>query len=541
MQNTLFSKGLNELNPGFDSKQIAPYHSYHVDGTTALKSEKLRVGCYCRVSSMSDMQEGSLENQTMYFTKLIRSNPSWHFVGVYSDRGKTGTKIEHRTGFQKMIRHALDGKIDLILCKSISRFARNVLSTIDTIRILTDSGVRVIFEKENIDTADLKSEFIITLLSAVSQEESRSISENINWSVSKRYGRGEAMFTRMLGYEKKSRYDWEIIESEANIVKEAFDLCLKGMSPAQIARAFIRNGYQKANGRSDWSGLAVRNILKNERYTGDALCQKTYTQDYLSHKSLVNTGQKSQYLISDHHEAIVDKEIFEKVQEVLMKRSKPATKGKGKRYPFSKRLICGMCGAHLQRFSCRGIVTWRCGNQTKSNNLCKMKGIREEKIIQAAMQAFYVRYQLTNGNDAISKMIKDLENTTSKMDFELNQLKLDLERVLFEENMAILKGDESSDTILDELSIKRKNIETKIKKKEQWWQLLDDDYKYREEALSLLKKISSMEKPISELKSNLMKTEFIRAWVINIKVVSPISFSIEWITGDQTNINLKGR
>ena len=241
------------------------------------------------------------------------------------------------------------------------------------------------------------------VLSAVAQEESRSISENVNWSLSKRYGRGEAMFTRMLGYEKKSRYHWEIVESEAVIVKEAFNLCLKGMSPAQIARVFINKGYQKANGRYDWSGLAVRDILRNERYTGDALCQKTYTQDYLSHKIVINKGQKNQYLINDHHEAIVDKETFEKAQELLQERSKgrvfaheatlqerskPASKGKVKSYPFSKRLICGNCGAHLQRFCCRGIVTWRCGNHTKSKQLCKMKGIKEGTIIEAANQAF---------------------------------------------------------------------------------------------------------------------------------------------------------
>lgn len=168
----------------------------------ASKPQRLRTAAYARVSSETEMQNNSLENQIIYYTNHIRSNPKYHFVGVYSDRGKTGTKIESRVGFKKLIRDSLNGKIDLILCKSISRFARNVVDTVETVRLLKDNGVRIIFEKENIDSTDLKSEVLLVLIGAVAQEESRNTSENITWANTKRYEQGEVKFSRILGYKK---------------------------------------------------------------------------------------------------------------------------------------------------------------------------------------------------------------------------------------------------------------------------------------------------------------------------------------------------
>ena len=219
-------------------------------GVLALEPQRLKTAAYARVSTESEMQGNSLENQIIYYTNYIRSKPEYQFVGVYSDRGKTGTRLESRPGFKKLIRDALDGKIDLILCKSISRFARNVVDTVETVRKLKDNGIRVIFEQERIDTADIQSETLLVLIGAVAQEESRSISKNVIWANSRRFEKGEVKFTRMLGYTKNKNGEWTIVEEEAKIVREAFNEYLNGNSPSQIAKMFILRAI-KANGRKD--------------------------------------------------------------------------------------------------------------------------------------------------------------------------------------------------------------------------------------------------------------------------------------------------
>ncbi|RKJ41865.1 recombinase family protein, partial [Butyricicoccus sp. 1XD8-22] len=186
----------------------------------------------------------------------------------------------------------------------VSRFARNVLDTLDTVRMLKSHGVRLIFEKEDIDTENMQSEFILTMMAAVAQEESRSISENVKWANMKRLERGEARFTRLLGYTREGNRKWVIQTEEASIVKEAFDLCLQEKSPAEIARIFVQKGYQTAKGNKEWSGTGIREILRNNAYIGEILSQKSYSADHLSRKSTRNWGEKKQYLIEDHHEAI---------------------------------------------------------------------------------------------------------------------------------------------------------------------------------------------------------------------------------------------
>lgn len=517
-------------------------------GESAIKPKILKVAAYCRVSTLSDMQEDSLENQAIHYTRHIRSNTDWYFTGIYSDRGKTGTKIDSRSGFKRLIRHALQGKVDLILCKSISRFARNVVDTLNMIRILKENNVQVIFEKENIDTNTMQSEFIVTLLAAVAQEESRSSSENLNWSNAKRFEQGEPTFTRMLGYKKDDKRAWIVVRDEAETVKEAFDLYARGISPTQISRLFISEGYKKANGRDDWSGTSIRDILKNERYTGDALCQKTYTQDYLTHKSIRNDGIKSQYLVKNHHEAIIDMDTFDKTQDILLRRSRIGGSGKKKSYPLSGRLICGECGSNLQHFKCRGVVTWRCGFSVKSKALCTMTGIKEDKLKEAMVKAFYQRYKLSDslshrfGKLPIKEMMKDLKNAQVSGDIEYNKLRLDLERVLFEENMVILKGEDSEGNKNAELlKIRRQKIEAEIKEKEKWWDILENDNGYRASALEKLEILSRRSMALSGLKKHLENDkciEFLRAWVVRIKALSPILFSITWISGDNTYVEI---
>lgn len=511
-------------------------HNYY--STLSLKPQKLRTAAYARVSSETEMQDNSLENQIIYYTNHIRSNPKYHFAGVYSDRGKTGTKIESRVGFKRLIRDCLNGNIDLILCKSISRFARNVVDTVETVRLLKDNGVRIIFEKENIDTADLKSEVLLVLIGAVAQEESRNTSENITWANTKRYEQGEVKFSRILGYAKDKNQDWIVLEEEAKVVREAFKEYLNGSSFAQISKSFIRKGYKKKDGKTDWNPQGIMYLLSNERYVGDAHSQKTYTIDYLSHKAAVNKGDREMYIIENHHEPIVDRETFEKVQELLLKNSKKGkTVKEKKKYPLSKRIVCGNCGANFQRFYCRGIATWRCGSQGKSNLLCNMKGVKEDEILKAMVKIFNNKYLRGRKNDVstiITNMIKDIRNSVDAREFQQKQYRLELERALLEENKAIIKNNGKD---LESLKDKRVVIEDKIKESEAWWNLFDEDDDYRNSVVELLESMDSLD--IKVLKEKVNDINFLRAWVVRVKVLSPILFSVTWLNGEETEIELK--
>ncbi|TYS69744.1 recombinase family protein [Sutcliffiella horikoshii] len=505
--------------------------------------KKLRVAAYVRVSSLSDEQEGSFDNQKTHYTQLIRSTPGWKMVDIYTDQGRTGTSMAKRPGFNRMIRHATEKKIDIILCKSVSRFARNVLDAINTIRELTELGVRIIFDKENIDTGDMASEFILTMLSATAQEESRSISENINWALAKRFERGEPVFVRKHGYQRNEQKEWIIIEEEAKIVREAFEEALNGKTPAQIAKQFIKKGYKKINGRTDWSSTTVRLILLNRDYTGDVVCQKFYTESYLSHKRLVNDEERNQYFIENHHEPIVSRETFKAVQRQLEKRRKPNRSTKVNRYPLSSRIQCEKCGGNFHRFICKGIVRWRCENNVKSKDLCTMGSIKEEVLKEAMQEAFLGRYRIARFMYDMERMQKDLTRAVAARDFSYNRLRLDLEQILLEENIALINanGDEAdkTDEKLEQLSRQRASIEKDLKIKEKWWELLDQDFTFREEAIAKLKEIDAVRAPAKLIQKEIKDISFLRAWVVRVKAKSPMSFCMQWIDDKETNIDLR--
>lgn len=497
---------------------------------------KLKVASYCRVSTEEELQLNSLENQIVHYTNYIRSNVEWEFAGIFSDKGKSGTGTKSRAGFNKMMRYALDGKIDIILCKSISRFSRNVADVLNAIRLLQENNVTVIFEKEGINTGNMQSDFILTIMAALAQEESRNTSENITWSLTKRFEMGEPIFARILGYKKVDDKPWVIDEDEAKIVREAFEECINGNRPSQIAKMFIRKEYKKANGRTDWSAIAVRDMLKNERYSGDALCQKTYTKDYLSHQAMVNEGERSQYLLKNNHEPIVDRETFKKVQKIIAKKSKKIEKGSKQTYPLSGRLKCAKCGGNLHRFVCRGKVTWRCGNHTKSDLLCKMIGIREENIQKALTKAFEKRYKVKGfgeGKRQIISLMREVQGAENNRESEQNRLRLELKRALLDETEDIIKLRDTTDS-----TQKRIDVEDKIAQSETWWVTFDEDDAYRKRAIQKLEEIKNAAMPMNELKKNLNNIEFIRAWVTLIKVVSPYIFSITWLNGEETEVEI---
>ena len=507
--------------------------------TSNIKEEpkRLRVCAYCRVSTEEEMQMNSLENQTIHYTNYIRNNADWMFVGIYSDRGKSGTKRVHRAGFNKMMRHALEGNIDLILCKSISRFARNVMDTLEAIRVLKENGIRVIFEKESVDTGSMESEFILTMLSVVAQEESRMISENLSWAHTKRFSSGKPLFTRILGYKKVNGVPWTIDLEEAKIVRETYDLYLAGYSLVAIARKFISKGYKKPNGRIDWKDSNIKSILSNERYVGDALCQKTYTKDYLTHETKVNNGERPQYYISNHHEPIVDRKVYDRVQRILEKKSVPYSRSSKNINEFTSRIKCGCCGKNYHRYVGRKRVLWRCSSRLKSKLLCEMEAIDEQDIVRTLKREFTRKY-LDDGTSVNKKLvinlIKELKNIELNRESEQSWLRLSLEKALVDENRAIME-------LRDESAFKEQRIqvEEQLESKKHLWEFIDKDAEYREGAIKSLEKIKDTIRLVQGMNDLSEDISFLRAWFIRMTYTEKGTLLLFWANGDMKEVKIE--
>lgn len=349
------------------------------------KVEKRKVAAYARVSTDKEEQQGSYEAQIDYFTKMIASNSEWEFVKVYSDEGLSGTSTRLRKGFQCMINDALSGKIDLIVTKSISRFARNTVDSLTTIRMLKDAGVECFFEKENIYTFDPKGELLITILSSLAQEESRSLSENVTWGARKRFADGKYTIhcSEFLGYRKGADGAPETDEKEASVIRRIYCMCIEGLGYYEIAKALTNDGIKTPMGKDVWGYSVVKSILQNEKYIGDALLQKTVSVSYLTKKRVKNDGFVKQYYVKGGHPAIITEEFFNEAKAVQETYGKRARRSTGKK-PFSKRLKCANCGKWFietvwnpnTKYEKR---TWRCGNN-KKNGGCVAPAFTAEQV-----------------------------------------------------------------------------------------------------------------------------------------------------------------
>ena len=285
---------------------------------------KRKVAAYARVSTLRECQQTSYKAQMQYYTTYIQERPDWIFAGIYADEGVTGTSMVKRVGFLKMIDDALEGNIDLIITKSVSRFARNTVDSLNVIRQLKEHGVECYFEKENIWTFDAKGELLITIMSSLAQEESRNISENTRWGMRKAFRDGKVFvpFKHFLGYDRGADGELKVNQKEAEIVRLIYGLFLDGYSFYGIAAELTRREIRTPYGYSVWNGRTVKNILQNEKYRGDALLQKRYSRDFLDRKMRKNDGEVQQYYVVGNHEAIIEPYIFEKVQEELEYRAK---------------------------------------------------------------------------------------------------------------------------------------------------------------------------------------------------------------------------
>lgn len=377
-------------------------------------AQKKRVAAYTRVSTEQDEQLNSLAVQQRYFEELINKNPEWTNAGIYYDQGISGTSLKKRDGFNRLISDAIDGKVDLILVKSISRFSRNTVDALQTIRALKSKGITVFFEKENIDSLDMKSEFILTIMSSLAQEESQSLSENIKWGKRKicREGKVYVAYSQFLGYKQGGKYELVIDREQAKIVKLIYRLYLEGDTPTKIAKALNESSIPSPKGKK-WTKNVIVNILSNEKYCGDAILQKSFVVDFISHTTKKNEGELPQYYVRNDHPAIIKRATWEETQVQLQNRTSSFYSCGT---PFSYKLFCSKCGSSYQRkpmyheYYVHTIQLWICKNRftdIRCDNI-KLFERQLEVVFHDAIIHLYSCYEIIFA-DAVSILDKSIK------------------------------------------------------------------------------------------------------------------------------------
>ncbi|WP_416148941.1 recombinase family protein [Salipaludibacillus sp. HK11] len=449
------------------SVTVIPARAHNRNNDKEEAKPKLRVAAYCRVSTDSEEQASSYEVQVQHYTSYIEGNPEWELAGIFADDGISGTNTKKREEFNRMIEACMEGKIDKIITKSISRFSRNTLDCLKYIRQLKDKNIPVFFEKENINTMDSKGEIMLTIMASLAQQESQSLSQNVKLGIQYRYQQGEIQINhnRFLGYTKDENKRLVIDPEGAEVVKRIFREYLEGASLQQIARGLEADGYLTAANKTKWRPETIKKILQNEKYIGDALLQKTYTVDFLSKKRVVNNGIVPQYYVENSHEPIIPREIFMQVQEEMVRRANLYTGKNGKKrvysskYALSSIVYCSECGeiyrrVHWNNRGCRSTV-WRCVSRLEEKGSdCTSPTVNEEVLKGAVLKAL---------NEILA--VKDTFLSTLK------------------ENVAIILNEESSKTTndidekLDEL---QKELLRLANSKADYEEVADEIYRLRE-------------------------------------------------------------
>ena len=420
---------------------------------------QLRVAAYCRVSTDDEEQLTSYEAQKNYYTDKIMTNKEWTMAGIFADEGITGTSARKRPEFLRMIRQCKQGKIDIVLTKSISRFARNTVDCLNYVRALKELGIAVIFEKENMNTLEIDSEILITMLGAFAQSESESISANVRWGIRQAMKEGKAtiQYKYLYGYRKGDDSKPEIIPDQAEVVRKIYDLFLSGTPVRGIQEYLNANSVPNINGESKWARSAIDSILTNEKYCGDVLLQKTYIDDCINKKVKKNTGQLPMYLVQNHHEGIISRETFDAAQAELARRSagkspskKNAPTGRSRyssKYALSDRLYCGECGTRYQRCTWRNRdgskrIVWRCVSRVDyGSKYCHDSPTLDEEPLHRAILAAInstVRDKDSIVYNLKAAMEKELapaagqQLSLSEIDNRLEQLNAEFSKVLAE-------------------------------------------------------------------------------------------------------------
>ncbi len=433
---------------------ISRYTSAPIDAPV-----KRKVAAYARVSTDNEEQLTSYAAQISYYTEYIKGREDWEFVKVYTDEGISGCSTKRREGFQAMVADALAGKIDLIITKSVSRFARNTVDSLTTIRSLKEHNVECYFEKENIWTFDGKGELLLTIMSSLSQEEARSISENVTWGQRKRFADGKVSlaYSRFLGYDKGADGKMVINPEQAETVRLIYGLFLEGMTPHTIALTLTERGIKTPSGKDKWNATTVRRILTNEKYKGDALLQKEFTVDFLTKKTKKNCGEIPQYYIEDDHEAIIDPAVFDLVQQEMERRKTGASRYSGVSI-FSSKIKCGECGGWYGAKVWHSTdqyrkVIYRCNNKYNDER-CTTPHIMEEEVKTVFLKS--LNKLLANRDELIEnvKLICDKLTDTSELEAEKEKYAEEMSLVADMVQAAML---ENARIALDQEEYRQKN------------------------------------------------------------------------------------
>lgn len=427
------------------TKTQGAIHSTH-DG-------KKRVAAYCRVSTDSEEQLNSYEAQKSYYTQKIEDSPDWEMAGIYADEGITGTSLKKRTEFKKMITACKRGHIDLIITKSLSRFARNTVDCLETVRLLKANGIGVYFEKENINTLTESSEFLITLFSGFAQAESESLSKNVAWGKAKSAEAGKVTFQykKMLGYRRGADGQPEIVPEEAEVIKRIYHRYLDGCTLGQIKRELDADKVPTAQGVDSWSPAIIHNILTNEKYIGDALLQKTYITDCISKKVKKNQGERAMYYVENNHPAIISREVFDQVRNEMTRRSskRKVLQKSGKtelgkysgKYALTELLVCGECGSPYKRVTWarngKKRIVWRCVSRLEfGTKYCHNSPTLDESRLHNAILAAMNEYAAIRQEVCpdVLAMVEEAKRAMSQAGAMLLELKKRMDEVSQEQS-----------------------------------------------------------------------------------------------------------
>lgn len=507
-----------------------------------IEQPRKRVAAYARVSTDSEEQLSSYEAQVEFYTRYIKGNPGWEFVDVYTDEGISGTNIRKREGFNRMVNDALSGKIDLILTKSISRFARNTVDTLTTVRTLKDHKVEVYFEKENIYTLDTKGEVMLTIMGSLAQEESRSISENVTWGKrrSMEEGKFSLAYKCFLGYEKGEDGLPRIVEHEAEIIREIYQLFLGGSTVRSIADHLTAKDIPTPAGKKKWSVSTIMSILQNEKYKGDALLQKTYTADFLTKKVKKNCGEVPQYYIENSHPAIIDAETFDLVQKEIERRN-PHRYQLHRSSPLNAKIICGECGGFYGRKvwhsnSKYRKSVWQCNHKFDNESHCSTPNLNENEIKNAFAIAFNrILDDKAEHLARLEKLQKELSDTSS-LDEQLKAATSEHARLLAELRRYM---EENTRQIQDQTEYNRRfsEMDTACQKQEkiiaQLKKQLIDQQTRKEQAERFLYILTECCNPIREF-----DTDFWSSMIENVTVSQDKTLSFRFYDGAVIDVKL---
>lgn len=438
--------------------------------------KKLRVAAYARVSTNRDDQLISLDAQKNHYEKYIKAKPNWEYAGLYFDEGLSGTHMEKRNGLLKLLEDCERGKIDYIIVKSISRFSRNTIDSIETIRSLCEKGIYIFFEKENIDTGKMDSELLLSIFSSLAESESKSISENNKWGIQKKYQNG----TFKIGYPPYGYHNIEgqmvIDEKEAEIVRLIFSEVLLGKSPGLIAKELNEKNITSKRGKN-WSSSVIHGMIRNEKYTGDVIFQKTFTDENFNRH--INYGERNQYYAKDHHAPIISHDTFEKANSIIEKngKEKGIVKYAGKyknRYALSGKIICDECGGKLKRVKLSSYFGFACNTHIKNKELCNMKTISEDSVkaafatmmnkLSSAREVVLLPLERSlkrNSSDMQLSQLEELESLLEKNTERKNQLMNFftsglLDPALYSEE--IMRLEEEREVLVNEQELITKNL-----------------------------------------------------------------------------------